>query len=152
VPGIVGLGAACAIAHDRLDIYAEHCRKMRDYLERVIIKACLMATVNGSREQRICNTVNISFPGFSAKNLSEEFDRRGIAVSTGAACNEATNDTSRILEAMKVPKAALYGALRFSVGKYTVKADIDYVIKQVIEILKGKNKAMGGSKVIKLDI
>ena len=152
VPGIAGLGVACTIAGANLDVYAEHCTEMRNYLERGIMKACVMATINGCRERRICNTTNISFPGFSAKNLSEEFDRRGIAVSTGAACNERTNDTSRILEAMKVPKAALYGALRFSVGKYTDKAGIDYFIEQLIEMLKEKNKAMGGSKLIKLDI
>ncbi|MBU8902570.1 MAG: cysteine desulfurase [Victivallales bacterium] len=152
LPGIVGLGAACEIARGKLDVYAAHCTEMRDYLERGIMKACLMATINGCRKQRICNTTNISFSGFSAKNLSEEFDRRGIAVSTGAACNERTNDTSRILEAMNVPKAALYGALRFSVGKYSNKADIDYFIKELIKILQEKNKAMGGSKIIKLDI
>ena len=152
LPGIVGLGAACEIARGKLDAYAEHCTEMRDYLERGIMKACLMATVNGCRKQRICNTTNISFPGFSGKNLSEEFDRCGIAVSTGAACNERTNDTSRILEAMNVPKAALYGALRFSVGKYSNKADIDYFIKELVKILQEKNKALGGSKIIKLDI
>jgi len=152
VPAIVGFGSACAIAAENMKAYIEHCAEMRNYLERGIMKACLMATINGCREHRICNTTNISFPGFSAKNLSEEFDQRGIAVSTGAACNEANNDTSRVLGAMNVPKAALYGALRLSVGKHTDKADIDYVIEQIIKILKEKNKAMGGSKIIKLDI
>jgi cysteine desulfurase len=152
VPSIVGLGVACRIARENLDDYAEHCTKMRDYLERGIMKSCLMATINGSRERRICNTTNISFPGFSGKNLSEEFDQRGIAVSTGAACNESKSDISRVLGAMNVPKAALYGALRFSVGKYSNKDDIDYLIEQLVKILKEKNRAMGGSKIIKLDI
>ena len=150
-PEIVGMGKACAIARDGMDIYAEHCSKMRDYLERGIIKACLMSSINGSREHRICNTTNISFPGFSARNLSEELDRRGVAVSTGAACSKK-DESSRVLEAMKVSKTKLLGALRFSVGKYTDKNDIDYVIEQINNIIKEKNRALGGSKIIKLDI
>ena len=152
VPEIVGLGTACAIAQDKLNVYAEHCGKMRDYLERGIIKTCLMSSINGSREHRICNTTNISFPGFSARNLSEDLDRCGVAVSTGAACSESKNESSRVLEAMKVSKTELFGALRFSVGKYTGKDDIDYVIEQIKNIFQEKNRAMGGSKIIKLDI
>ncbi len=49
-------------------------------------------------------------------------------------------------------KAELFGALRFSVGKYTDKDDIDYAIEQIKNILKEKNRALGGSKIIKLDI
>lgn len=151
VPAIVGMGAACELAREKLDVYAAHCREVRDYLEQGIIEAFPEATVNGSREQRICNTTNISFPGFSAKNLAEELDRRGIAVSTGAACSVKKDETSRILEAMGIPKLELFGALRFAVGQYTGKVDIDYVIEQIINILKEKNRAMGGSKIIKLD-
>jgi len=152
VPAIVGMGAACAIAQDKLDVYAGHCAKMRNYLERGIIKNCLMSTVNGSRERRICNTTNISFPGFSARSLSEKLDHLGVAVSTGAACTAGKDETSRILGAMQVPKTELFGALRFSVGKYTGKDDIDYAIEQITNILKEKNRAMGSSKIIKLDI
>jgi cysteine desulfurase len=149
VPGIVGLGASCVIAHNKLDVYAEHCRKMRDYLENGIVEAYPAAIVNGSREHRICNTANISFPGFSGRNLSEEFNRRGIAVSTGAACT-AKDEVSRVLEAMKVSKLELFGALRFSVGKDSCKNDIDYVIEQLMEILKEKTEALGGSEIINL--
>jgi cysteine desulfurase len=152
VPGIVGLGAACRIVQDKLDIYAEHCRDIRDYLENKIIEAYPAAIVNGSSEHRICNTANISFSGFSAKNLSEELSQRGIAVSTGAACTVKTDEVFRVLEVMKVSKLALFGALRFSVGKDSCKNDIDYVIKQLMEILKEKNRAMGGSKIINLGI
>lgn len=150
IPGIAGLGAACVIARDKLDVYAEHCGTMRDYLENGIIEAYPAARVNGSREQRICSTANISFPGFLAKNLSAELDRRGIAVSTGAACS--TDEVSRVLEAMQVSKVELFGALRFSVGKDSCKNDIDYVIEQLVEISQEKKRALGGSEIINLDI
>jgi len=152
VPGIVGFGLACAVARDRLDNYAKRCGEMRDYLERGILESCPMAKINGSCGHRICNTANISFSGFSAKNLAEELDRAGIAVSTGAACSTVKDEISRVLEAMKVPKQELFSSLRFSVGQYTNKDDIDYAVEQLTKIIEAKNRALGGSGIIKLDI
>ena len=150
IPGIAALGAACEIARGRLDTYMDHCRKMRNYLENGIVKAYPAAIVNGSRERRVCNTANISFPGFSGSNLSKELDRRGIAVSTGAACDTESDEASRVLKAMQVSEQVLFGALRFSVGEKISKNDIDYVIEQLAKILDEKTEALGGSKIINL--
>jgi cysteine desulfurase len=152
VPGLVGFGAACALAQERIDEYAKHCGEMRDYLEHGILESCLTAKVNGSCEHRICNTANISFAGFSAQNLAEKLDRAGVAVSTGAACSTGKDETSRVLEAMKVPKQELFSSLRFSVGRYTNKDDIDYAVEQLTKLIKEKNRALGGSGIIKLDM
>ena len=152
VPGIVGFGAACAAACKHLEVYAKHCEEMRDHLERRILENCPMSRINGSCEHRICNTVNISFTGVSAQNLMEKLDLAGVAVSTGAACSTGQGEASRVLEAMQVPKPDVFGSLRFSVGQYTDKDGIDYAVEQIIKILKDKNRALGGSRIINLDI
>ncbi len=150
VPGIVGFGAACGIARGKLPAYMEHCGKMRDCLEHGIIAAYPAARVNGSREQRICNTTNISFPGFYANKLLKKLDRRGIAVSTAAACSTGKDEASRVLKAMKVPPLELFGALRFSVGEYSCEADLDYVMEQLVEILREQSETPGDSEIINL--
>jgi cysteine desulfurase len=138
VPAIVGMGTACGIAHNELPDYMRHCKKVRDYLEEKITAEFSFADINGSVEHRICNTTNISFSGFSAKKLSEELDRRGVAVSTGAACSEEKDEPSRILEAMQLAPSKIFGALRFSVGKHTTIKDIDYTVEKLHEIFNKK--------------
>jgi cysteine desulfurase len=151
VPAIVGMGAACSQAQKELCDYIQHCRKIRDYLESKIAANFPFTNLNGNYKQRVCNTTNISFSGFSAKNLSEELDRCGIAVSTGAACSEEKDEASRILTAMQLPASKLFGALRFSVGKQTTKEDIDYTIEKLYEIFNKKEKAVGNSKILNLE-
>jgi cysteine desulfurase len=150
VSGVVGLGTACMILRDKLKMYMAHCKLLRDRLENGIIDTYPAAVVNGCRERRICNTTNVSFPGFFAKKLSEELDERGIAVSTGAACSAGKDEVSRVLEAMKVPPLELFGALRFSVGEFTDQDDIEYVIEQLSELIRKNGNVPSGSEIISL--
>lgn len=146
---ITGFGQSCKIAGDKLDETMRKCSEVRDYFEEKIKALPYETKFNGNLDSRVCNTSNVSFIGQYASTLSEMFDERGIAVSTGAACS--TKDSkSRVLTAMGLPPLELYGALRFSFSADTTKDDIDYTIKQLSEILKSTTNSGSESKILSL--
>lgn len=146
---VSGFGQACKVAREKLGETMRECSQIRDYFEEKVSALPYETKINGNIDHRVCNTSNISFIGQYASTLSEMFDERGIAVSTGAACS--TKDSkSRVLTAMGLPPLELYGALRFSFSADTTKDDIDYTIEQLSEILRSTTKDSSGSEIISL--
>jgi cysteine desulfurase len=86
--------------------------------------------VNGHAEERLPNTLSISFPHIEANQLLVAMD--GVAASSGAACHSDTVDVSSVLAAMQLPLDYAMGTLRFSTGRMTTEADIDRAIDIVI--------------------
>lgn len=133
VPGIVGLGAACAIA--RIEMLEESTRLavLRDRLYRGIA-ACAEVIANGDIEHRLPHVLNVSFvglpPGWVLKALDD------VAVSSGSACSSASLEASYVLRAMGVVTELAHNSVRFSVGRWTSDAEIDYVIQKVDEVIR----------------
>ena len=128
-----GLGAACALARNRewtsaAQILREELwNSLRDALgERVVL--------NGHPEQRLPNTLNVSFVGRSAPDLLAKLD--GIAASTGSACHSGRIESSPVLRAMGIPERVTAGAIRFSLGRTTTRAEIKHVLEQVLRALQ----------------
>ncbi len=136
VPYIVGLGKACELALERLE--ADTCREaqQRDRLESGILATCKGAVVNGVPACRLPNTTNISFEHLEGEGTLLMLDDIGVCVSTGAACESGSIEASHVLKAMNVPRSQMQGAIRFSVGRYTTEADIDYVLEQLPSIIE----------------
>jgi len=139
VPNIVGLGRACELA----EIFTEHeqIRSLRDRLEDEILLRFPNAHVNGikDRSKRLPNTSNISFAGIDGPDILSKLDEAGICVSTGSACNAESKEVSAVLRAMKVPYEIARGSIRFSLGRYNTKEDIDYtldVLQKIFEHLR----------------
>jgi cysteine desulfurase len=133
VANIVGLGAASKLAKD----FDEHERieKLRNRLEDEILGKIPNARLNGTAERtkRLPNTSNISFEYVEGENILVHLDNAGIYVSTGSACHSTTKQSSPTLRAMNVPYTAAQGSIRFSLGRYNTKEDID----RTLEILPG---------------
>jgi cysteine desulfurase len=112
---------------------------LRDRLELELLERIPHSSINGHREKRAPNTLNISFEFIEGESILFMLDYAGIAVSTGSACSSGSLSPSHVLTAMQVPIEKIHGSVRISLGKYTSEEDIDYVVTQfppVIEKLR----------------
>ena len=135
VPYIVGLGAACELAMQRMEQDAAHERRLRDRLEEGLLANCKGARVNGDPENRLPNTTNISFEYVEGEAVLLMLDDVGICASTGSACASGSLEPSHVLRAMDVPRSCLHGSIRFSFSRYNTDEDVDYVLEQMPRII-----------------
>ena len=135
VPNIVGLGAACRLAHE--DDNHGPIEELRNRLEDDLLKRVPNARLNGvaDRSKRLPNTSNISFEYVDGQSILMHLDQAGICVSTGSACHSTTHESSPTLRAMNVPYTAAQGSIRFSLGRYNTAADIDTTLQVLPEII-----------------
>lgn len=131
---IVGLGAACEVAMPLLDTEGPRQQKLGHRLFDGLKKAGLNVHLNGHPGKKLPNTWNISFEGHDALEVMEALGR-DIAVSPGAACHGDAVTPSHVLTAMGTDPALARGAIRFSLGRETTEAEIDYVIQLLKEKL-----------------
>ena len=129
VPGIVGFGKACELAREEMDQDAARLGKMRDRLERELLKL-EEAYVNGSRESRLPHVTNISFKYVEGEGLLMGFNKN-IALSSGSACTSASLEPSYVLKALGLGDDLAHSSLRFGLGRFTTDEQIDYTIEQV---------------------
>lgn len=129
VAGIVGLGKACELAQERL-LRQEGARiaALRDRLEEGIRELLPGAVLNGSREQRLDNTLNLTLPGIRGESLVLLLDRCGVAFSSGSACKSGNPAPSAALLALGLSEEAAHCAVRFSLGKDNSASDIEYAL------------------------
>jgi cysteine desulfurase len=122
VPHIVALGAAARLAREGLDDEAARLRVRRDALHARLAAAIPGLALNGHTDERLPNTLNLSFPGVTGWRLLEAAP--GVAASTGSACHAGQHAVSGVLGAMGLDAARAAGALRLSVGRFTTDAEI----------------------------
>jgi cysteine desulfurase len=127
VAAIAGMGVAARHAAAGLG-EADRVGALRDRLEREILARVPGTAVNGDPAGRVPNTTNISFDGIEAESLLIALDLEGVAVSTGSACSSGSLEPSHVLRAMNLPSARARNSLRFSLGRATTEAEIDFVI------------------------
>ena len=131
VAGIVGLGRAAESAHALLDESAARIAAMRDRLEETILETIPHCRVNGDRSRRVANTTNITFEGAEAESLVIALDLRGVACATGAACSSGAVEPSHVLTAIGLTPEQGRSSVRFSLGRGTVEAEIDFAVNAV---------------------
>ena len=130
VLGIVGLGAAAALARRELEARSRHAKEMRDLLWDRLSAAIPGLRLNGHPEKRLPNTLSVGFPGIEADTLLTELE--GVAASAGAACHAESVEISPVLMAMAVPVEFAMGTVRFSTGAYLSKAEVEEAAVEVI--------------------
>jgi cysteine desulfurase len=135
VPYIVAMGKACEMAKDHLAADMKAVAAKRDRLEKGLLDSCADARVNGDRQHRLPNTVNISFEYIEGESILYRMSDVGIAASSGSACTSGSLEPSHVLRAMGVPFTAVHGSVRFSLSRYTTDADIDYTLEQLPPII-----------------
>lgn len=128
VPGIVGLGKACELAKEEMWDDAVRISRLRTILEQ---KLCDLEDVfvNGSIKNRLFNVSNLTFKGVRAETLIKQFPT--IAIAMGSACSSAIAEPSHVLKAMGLSDDEAYSSVRFSLGKYTSKEEINEVIQTI---------------------
>ncbi len=130
IPAITGLGKAAEImaaeSPEEQQRLAQLAETLRDSLEREA-----NAHLNGSREHRLPQILNFSFPGQDSLALAMALDLKGIAVSIGSACSSGNVQPSHVLKAMRVPQTLQKSALRFSLGRETSREDVEAIIAAV---------------------
>lgn len=137
VLAIVGLGQACQVAGRDLEKNRSHFQAMRDRLQEGLLQKLGEDGVklNGHPEERLPNTLSLSFRSVEANTLLSEIGEQ-VAASAGAACHAEEVDVSAVLEAMKVPLDWAMGTVRFSVGRATTAEEIDRAIEIVAQAVR----------------
>jgi cysteine desulfurase len=131
VAGIVGLGKAAEIARKSLAEDAQRISALRDELQQRLLQRVPQSRVNAGAATRTPNTTNLVFPGVEGEALLIALDLKGLACSTGAACSSGAVEPSHVLTAIGLPPEAARASLRFSLGRHTTVADIDFALNVV---------------------
>ena len=136
VASIIGFGKACELAAENLEHEIPYLSRLRDKLERNLLKCCPDVRINGNTEYRLPNTTNISFEYVEGEAILLRLNEYGICASSGSACTSGSLEPSRVLRAMGTPFTAIHGSIRFSLSRYNTEDEIDKVLDIVPKIIK----------------
>jgi cysteine desulfurase len=136
VASIIGLGKACELAKKHMHEENTKIRTLRDRLENELLKSCPDARINGDRENRLPNTVNISFDYVEGEAILLRLNEDNICASSGSACTSGSLEPSHVLRAMGVPFTAIHGSVRFSLSRYNKDEEINLVLEKMPKIIK----------------
>lgn len=135
--GIVGFGKAAELARVNLDSHIAHSRELRQYLWDQIREKIDLVRLNGPKDfnRRHPANLNISFNYIEGESILLLLDAAGVSVSTGSACSSGSLDISHVLAAIRVPMEIINGTVRFTVGDFTTKEDIDYAVDALAQVV-----------------
>ncbi len=122
---IVGMGEAFRIAREEMEFENARVRKLRDKL-LAGLQSIEETYVNGDLDHRVPHNLNISFNYVEGESLIMAV--KDIAVSSGSACTSASLEPSYVLRALGRSDELAHSSIRFSIGRFTTEADVDYTI------------------------
>ena len=134
VPGIVGLGEACALAQAEMPAESKRMAFLRDKLKDRLMNSLDEVYINGTLEHRLPNNLNISFAYVEGESLLMGINE--IAVSSGSACTSATLEPSYVLKALGAGDDLAHSSIRFGLGRFNTEEEVDYVAGKVIDVVK----------------
>ena len=140
VANIVGLAKALEMAYDKLEEHTLKISQLRDYYENCVKESLPNIKINGDINDRLPGNSNISFIGVNGQDLLLNLDMMGICVSSGSACTSGSINASHVLMALGLDEDIARSSIRVSIGKYNTKEDIDYLVKNLIEIVDRQRK------------
>ena len=125
--------------YENLEEMSEKEDKLQNYLENKlkteIVKLGKKIKINGEKGNRIKTTTNVYIEGVDIQMLLVALDLRGICISGGSACMSGSLENSHVLKAMGLTDEELKGSFRISIGKDTTIEEIDYFLKNLIEVI-----------------
>jgi cysteine desulfurase len=134
VPGIVGLGEACALCRKEMAEESARLRALRDKLKDRLAASLDEVYINGTMESRLPNNLNISFAFVEGESLLMGIN--DVAVSSGSACTSATLEPSYVLKALGAGDDIAHSSIRFGLGRFTTEEEVDYVAEKVIDVVR----------------
>ena len=134
VPGIVGLGEACALCQAEMVEESRRMAYLRDKLRDKLQSQLDETYINGTMEHRLPNNLNISFAYVEGESLLMGIN--DIAVSSGSACTSATLEPSYVLKALGTGDDLAHSSIRFGLGRFNTEEQVDYVAAKVVDVVK----------------
>jgi cysteine desulfurase len=132
VPGIVGLGAACALAAADLESEAARIGALRDRFQTKL-SALDRTRINGSLHHRLPGNLNMTFEHVDSQSLM--MGLQDVALSSGSACTSAAIEPSHVLTALGLSPEAAHSSLRFGIGRFTTEEEIDFVADRLTDVV-----------------
>ena len=136
VPGMIGLGEACKIARDNMEIHVNGLKELRDFYFSEVQNQIPDIKINGSIEHRLPGNSNISFKGINGSELLMKLDEKGICASAGSACSSGSSMPSHVLTAIGLTSEYAEGTLRVTFGDENTKEDVEYLVEALVNIIK----------------
>ena len=134
--GIVGFGKAAEMAMEGLSEHIRHSTDLRNYFWEKIESNISGVQLNGPKDKRHPGNLNISFDYIEGEAILLLLNGNGISVSTGSACSSKSLAPSHVLDAIGVSITKMNGTIRFTVGDFTTREDIDYVVDVLIKVVE----------------
>ena len=134
--GIVGLGKAIELAVEEIDETNSYLTMLRERVIKGITENIDFCRLNGHREKRLPGNVNISFEFIEGESLLLLLNSKGICASSGSACTSGSLDPSHVLLAIGLEHEKAHGSLRITLSKENTVEEVDYLIKELIPIVK----------------
>ncbi len=138
VAGIVGMTKAFELVQENKEKESDRLRNLSKYLWEEVQKQIPQVKLNGPEigsDKRLPNNVNITFESVEGEAMLLYLDEYGIMCSTGSACTSANLEPSHVLRAMGLSYEYAHGSLRFSLGLKNTKADVDYMMEWLPDII-----------------
>jgi cysteine desulfurase len=145
IPSIIGLTASFEEINKIKEKESKRLYEIRDYgIEKLCALQDSPIILNGSKENRLPNNINISIAGISSELLVIELDAKGIYVSSKSACKSEDDDESYVIGALRkaqgIQSNTSDGSLRISLGLHTIKQDMDSLVSALEKILEKYKK------------
>jgi cysteine desulfurase len=134
----VGFAEALEQAQANRHEHAESMRELQAYFIAKLSEKIPNVVINGAKKHRLPNNVHVTFTDQDNERLIFALDEKGIMAAAGSACSASNEEPSHVLRAMGVLDEDAQASLRFTMGKTTTKADIDYTVQTLAEILYTK--------------
>ena len=132
IPGIVGFAKAVEVANKK---EIANMMKLRDKFIDGILKIP-NTKLNGSRENRLCNNINVTFNNIEGESIGGYLENEGICTSTGSACASHSLQTSHVLKALGLSPLQANSSIRISISKYTTEEEVSYVLSILPKIVE----------------
>lgn len=134
---IIGLGKAAELAIAHLEENGYECiASLRDKLENSLLEKVPNTMVNGDRNHRLPNTTSIAFEYVEGEAILLMMNEHGICASSGSACTSGSLEPSHVLRAMGVPFTAAHGSIRFSLSRYNIEEEVDFILEKLPPIIE----------------
>ena len=135
VPAIVGMGRAATLAMESLEERIMRETKLRNYMIHRIEQEIPYCHLNGPRNHRLPNNVNMSFAFVEGETIVIMLDMEGICASAGSACTAGQSVASHVIDALGLSADITRGTLRFTLGKETTREEIDQTVDALKKVL-----------------
>jgi cysteine desulfurase len=136
VAGIVGFGAAAALCRSEMKVKSSKLYDLSEYFWKRIQDSIPDVKLNGPSESRLAGNLNVSFKDADGESLLLSLDLHGIAASSGSACESGSVEPSHVIKSLNLPLEYEQSALRFTLGRWTSRSEIDYTVKMLKDVVE----------------